>query len=171
MTPDALVARLRRIFRIDRPAIPAGITVTVQELGRKRRAVRVDEEEPALGCYSWKFPGLFAVAVRGVSFRQDAVAKVEELDQVFLVPEPTNQYDPNAIRVEHPEAGLVGYLPRRLAAACVAAGRIPEQALVWWKVGGTPEELNVGLRLEVNWSTQEEWEEVRSLLLNLGADA
>ena len=30
-----------------------------------------------------------------------------------LVPDPTNEHDPNAIRVEHEDGGFVGYVPRK----------------------------------------------------------
>lgn len=41
-------------------------------------------------------------------YKYDAV---EEYDAVSLVPEPTNKYDPNAIKVVHESIGHIGYIP------------------------------------------------------------
>jgi hypothetical protein len=51
------------------------------------------------------------VCVAGTTFRPDAVKGVQHYSNVKLEPEPTNQHDPNALKVvvsgEH-----VGYVPR-----------------------------------------------------------
>ena len=76
------------------------------------------------------------VKVRGTTFRADAIARVvrQGVRVARLVPEPTNAFDPNAVKVivndEH-----VGYLPRGLqhAPERVDVCRITTDALpcVW----------------------------------------
>lgn len=49
----------------------------------------------------------------GVSFRQDAARTACQGDACRLVPEPDNQADPNAIRIELEKNGMMlGYVPR-----------------------------------------------------------
>ena len=56
-------------------------------------------------------PDFFTVIVAGVSFRQLAVEAVDIGDEVQLVPDPDNQYDPNAVKVMSGEHWL-GFIPR-----------------------------------------------------------
>ena len=62
----------------------------------------------------------FHQEVAGESFHQEAIrAVVEESGQefqVFLMPEPQNKFDRNAIAVVHSEHGALGHLPREVAA-------------------------------------------------------
>ena len=51
-------------------------------------------------------------------------------DQLQLVPEPTNLYDRNAIRVERLDGSQVGYIPRHLAALLAGSFQEPLQAKV-----------------------------------------
>ncbi|MDO5715732.1 MAG: HIRAN domain-containing protein [Tissierellia bacterium] len=39
---------------------------------------------------------------------------LEEVDSVKLVPEPTNPYDPNAIKIIHEDMGHIGYVPAKM---------------------------------------------------------
>lgn len=43
---------------------------------------------------------------------QVAFAKLENGDDLFLIPEPDNEHDPLAIKVLTAEAAFVGYIPR-----------------------------------------------------------
>lgn len=84
-------------------------------------------------------PRVLVVPVAGVSFREDAV-----LDRSFdpglplaLVPEPQNEFDPNAVGIWNAERTLqAGYVPRVHASALDGT----EQAVSLWRVG-------VGLRV------------------------
>ena len=55
--------------------------------------------------------------VVGVTFgnRQDVIGKMNIGDMVFLVREPDNPYDPNAIRVETKLGLQIGFLSRQVA--------------------------------------------------------
>ena len=55
--------------------------------------------------------------VVGVSFenRQAVVALLTEREQVFLIREPDNAFDPNAVKVTRWDRQQVGYLNRELA--------------------------------------------------------
>ena len=59
--------------------------------------------------------------VAGVTFdgRQSIVAQLSIGEQILLIREPTNFYDPNAIRVERKKGQQIGYLNRFLAANLV----------------------------------------------------
>ena len=55
---------------------------------------------------------IFRLRIAGVSFRQKAVYKVKVGDKVILEPEPTNQYDKNAIKVIA-NGHWIGYIPQK----------------------------------------------------------
>jgi len=57
--------------------------------------------------------------VVGVTFegRQEVVARLHLGEHIQLRREPSNLYDPNAIRVERHNGGQIGYLNRSLASA------------------------------------------------------
>jgi hypothetical protein len=58
------------------------------------------------------------IYVRGVSFRTEQVARVKVGDLAQFSPEPTNEHDPNAVRVLTFSGGdwqHVGYVPKELA--------------------------------------------------------
>lgn len=90
-------------------------------------------------------------ALRAIAGAAPGPIRVETT--AHLVPEPENEYDPNAIRVEI-EGQKVGYVPRDLAAAYAPAlapitdrGRVPAcEALVAGREGPDPV-LGVFLRL------------------------
>ena len=77
---------------------------------------------------------MLVVPVAGVSFREDAV-----LDQSFdpglplaLVPEPGNEFDPNAVGIWNAERTLqAGYVPRERASSLDGS----EQAVSLWRMG------------------------------------
>jgi len=79
-------------------------------------------------------PRVLVVPVAGVSFREDAV-----LDRSFdpglplaLVPEPQNEFDPDAVGIWNAERTLqAGYVPRVHASALDGT----EQAVSLWRVG------------------------------------
>jgi hypothetical protein len=59
--------------------------------------------------------------VAGVTFdgRQSVIARLSIGENILLRREPTNPYDPNAIRVESQNGQQIGYLNRHLAATLV----------------------------------------------------
>jgi single-stranded-DNA-specific exonuclease len=59
--------------------------------------------------------------VAGVTFdgRQGVIARLAIGEEILLKREPTNPYDPNAIRVERQNGQQIGYLNRHLAATLV----------------------------------------------------
>jgi hypothetical protein len=83
----------------------------------------------------WEDPRIRVIAAAGVTFRPESLE-----DQSFdpgrrleLVPEPTNEHDPNAIGIWNADRTLqVGYVPA--AVAPEVAG--DEQAVSLWRVDG-----------------------------------
>jgi hypothetical protein len=70
--------------------------------------------EPVL----WEDPRIRVIPVAGVSFRPEAVADAsfDPGRHLALVPEPENEYDPNAIGVWNEERTLqAGYVPSEVA--------------------------------------------------------
>lgn len=59
--------------------------------------------------------------VVGVTFegRQEVVARLHLGEEILLYRDPSNLYDPNAIRVERHSGEQIGYLNRHLASAIV----------------------------------------------------
>lgn len=58
--------------------------------------------------------------IAGVKFHQlrSIISKLKEGDKFSLVPEPTNKFDPNAVRIEHldyEEDTMCGYVPKRFS--------------------------------------------------------
>jgi hypothetical protein len=83
----------------------------------------------------WEDPRLRVVPVAGVSYRAQALpdATFDPGRRLALVPEPDNEYDPNAIGIWNEERTLqVGYVPRERAAEL----RGGEQAVSLWRVEG-----------------------------------
>ncbi len=74
------------------------------------------------------------VPVAGVSFRPEAVADAsfDPGRRLALVPEPTNEHDPNAVAVWN-EGGTLqaGYVPRDVAPLLAGS----EQAVSLWRAG------------------------------------
>jgi hypothetical protein len=83
----------------------------------------------------WEDPRIRVVAVAGVSYRPEALPD-ETFDpgrRLSLVPEPTNEHDPNAVAIWNAERTLqLGYVPA--AVAPELAG--DEQAISLWRVEG-----------------------------------
>jgi len=50
--------------------------------------------------------------IAGLTHARPDFNKMKEGDTVRLIAEPNNQYDPAAVRVEHPVAGKLGYIPK-----------------------------------------------------------
>lgn len=65
-------------------------------------------------------PKTFFIA--GVQHHQlrDVIDDLSEGDFLDLVPEPTNKFDPNAVRIEH-EGTMCGYVPRKFSSEVMAA--------------------------------------------------
>jgi HIRAN domain len=83
---------------------------------------------------SWEDPRIRVVAVAGVSFRADAAADAsfDPGERLALVPEPSNEHDPNAVGIWNAERTLhAGYVPREVAAALAGT----ELAVSLWRVG------------------------------------
>ena len=83
----------------------------------------------------WEDPRIRVVAAAGVTFRPESLED-ESFDpgrRLELVPEPTNEHDPNAIGIWNADRTLqVGYVPA--AVAPEVAG--DEQAVSLWRVDG-----------------------------------
>lgn len=54
----------------------------------------------------------FEFTIAGTNYNDDIADYLGEF-RGRLVPDPTNEHDPNAIRVEHEDGGFVGYVPRK----------------------------------------------------------
>jgi HIRAN domain len=83
----------------------------------------------------WEDPRIQVVAAAGVSYRPEALPdpSFDPPSRLALVPEPTNEHDPNAVAIWNEERTLqVGYVPA--AVAPELAG--DEQALSLWRVDG-----------------------------------
>jgi len=79
-------------------------------------------------------PRILVVPVAGVSFREDAVldASFDPGLPLALVPEPQNEFDPNAVGVWNEERTLqAGYVPRDDAPSLDGS----EQAVSLWRFG------------------------------------
>lgn len=85
----------------------------------KDMAGEIDEEKPP-----YKVTHKFYIA--GVQHHQmyKVLKKLEEGFFLFLVPEPTNKYDPNAIKITFPiaqEDVMLGYIPKKFSSEVLAA--------------------------------------------------
>ena len=83
---------------------------------------------------TWEDPRIRVVAVAGVSFRAEDVqdASFDPGVRLALVPEPDNEYDPNAIAIWNEERTLqAGYVPRGIAAELDGS----EMAVSLWRAG------------------------------------
>jgi hypothetical protein len=79
--------------------------------------------------------------IAGVQFHpgaSKAIGVLEEGDELFLVSEPTNKFDSNAVRIECYNSGgdrmLLGYVPKKLSAEVSAMTEIQECECVVTKV-------------------------------------
>jgi hypothetical protein len=83
----------------------------------------------------WEDPRIRVVPVAGVSYRAEALAD-ESFDpgrRLALVPEPENEYDPQAIGIWNESRTLqLGYVPAAVAPDLSGA----EQAVSLWRVEG-----------------------------------
>jgi hypothetical protein len=83
----------------------------------------------------WEDPRIRVVPVAGVSYRAEALAD-ESFDpgrRLALVPEPENEYDPQAIGIWNESCTLqLGYVPAAVAPDLSGA----EQAVSLWRVEG-----------------------------------
>ena len=83
----------------------------------------------------WEDPRIRVIAAAGVTFRPESL-KDPSFDpgrRLELVPEPTNEHDPNAIGIWNADRTLqVGYVPAAIAPD--VAG--DEQAVSLWRVDG-----------------------------------
>jgi hypothetical protein len=83
----------------------------------------------------WEDERIRVVPVAGVSFRPEALDDegFEPGRRLALVPEPDNEYDPNAVGIWNEERTVqAGYVPREVAPEL----RGDEQAVSLWRVEG-----------------------------------
>jgi hypothetical protein len=83
----------------------------------------------------WEDERILVVAVAGISYRAKAAADTsfDPGRRLALVPEPTNEHDPNAVAIWNEERTLQGgYVPRDVAPTL----RGDEQAISLWRVEG-----------------------------------
>ncbi len=83
----------------------------------------------------WEDPRIRVVAAAGVSYRAEALPdpSFDPPRRLALVPEPTNEHDPNAVAIWNQERTLqVGYVPAAIAPELAG----DEQALSLWRVEG-----------------------------------
>jgi HIRAN domain len=83
----------------------------------------------------WEDPRIRVIAAAGVTFRPESLEdpSFDPGRRLELVPEPTNEHDPNAIGIWNADRTLqVGYVPA--AVAPDVAG--DEQAVSLWRVDG-----------------------------------
>ena len=81
----------------------------------------------------WEDPRLRVVHAAGVSYRPEALddPSFDPGRRLALVPEPSNEHDPNAVAIWNEERTLqVGYVPAAVAPALAG----DEQALSLWRV-------------------------------------
>jgi hypothetical protein len=83
----------------------------------------------------WEDPRIRVVAAAGVSYRPEALpdSSFDPPRRLALVPEPSNEHDPNAVAIWNEERTLqVGYVPAEIAPELAG----DEQALSLWRVEG-----------------------------------
>jgi hypothetical protein len=83
----------------------------------------------------WEDERVLVVAVAGISYRAEeaADASFDPGRRLALVPEPTNEHDPNAVAIWNEERTLqAGYVPREVAPSI----RGDEQAISLWRLEG-----------------------------------
>ena len=83
----------------------------------------------------WDDPRIRVVAAAGVSFRPESLddSSFDPGARLALVPEPENEFDPNAVAIWNEERTLqVGYVPREIASELDGS----EQAVSIWRVDG-----------------------------------
>ena len=70
---------------------------------------------------------LYTFYVAGVQFHElkKCIQNVKEDDVLTINPEPTNKYDPNAIRIEFNEF-MIGYVPKKFSSEVSAALEVNE---------------------------------------------
>lgn len=49
------------------------------------------------------------------------ISDLEEGDELDLIPEPTNKFDPNAVKIEAPDSVMIGYVPKKFSSEIAAA--------------------------------------------------
>ena len=62
--------------------------------------------------------------IAGVQHRPGAAKAIKDLkpgDDLNLVPEPENKYDPNAVKIETLEGEFLGYVPKKFSSTVSAA--------------------------------------------------
>jgi hypothetical protein len=104
-------------------------------LERDRRGAGYHLRDAATGeSLSWNDPRIRVVPVAGVSFRPDAVtdSSFDPGARLALVPEPTNEHDPNAVGIWNEERTLqAGYVPREVVPE-LGGGEV---AVSLWRMG------------------------------------
>jgi len=70
--------------------------------------------------------------IAGVQFHQlkSCIKSLKEGDNLSLVPEPSNKYDPNAVRIEFNDADesyMTGFVPKKFSSEVAAAITVGKQ--------------------------------------------
>ena len=96
----------------------------------------------------------------GVSFHQEKVKKLEENQQLYLVRQPTNQYDKNAIAVAGKE-GKVGFIKKDLAEqlAPIIDSGVKMVCKVKHLTGTDKATTGVNIKIKYDWTDPEVQEE------------
>lgn len=90
------------------------------------------------------------IRIKGISHYQEAASHCRIGDSVTLVPEPTNPYDSNAVRVDCHQRKL-GYVPRELASDIhehVAGGKC--SALIYDVLGEDSAGAFIGIEVQLS---------------------
>lgn len=93
---------------------------------------------------------IITTRIVGISFegRQESAAKVKIGDLVWLVRQPTNRYDPNAIAISRENGESLGFVNKNLAlhlAPFFDAYGYPVKGVVVNLIGGTHDYYSLGL--------------------------
>lgn len=60
---------------------------------------------------------IYAGPVAGVSHAKPDLSLLNAEDEIRVIAEPTNAFDPRAVRLHHPVAGKLGYMPKESTVA------------------------------------------------------
>jgi hypothetical protein len=118
------------------------VTQEVSQIIQSDAEVKVPESQ--------RLGRLITTRIVGISFegRQEAAAKVRLGDLVWLVRQPTNRYDSNAIAITRENNESLGYVNRHLASRLAPffdAFGYPVQGVVVNLIGGTHDYFSLGL--------------------------
>ena len=105
-------SQLKLLMEVKRQAELVGDQETVAAVMNKTYDGKMPEEL-SNGMYSSIFDHLYIVNIAGINYRGNLKAYVGDFNGV-LVPEPKNDYDPNAIMIKCEDGKHLGYVPEAL---------------------------------------------------------